>query len=108
MVLNIWSIQMWVQEFVDGSRRSSSFRCIRERLRSSMFFTVDEFEAGPIGDVEAFVKCSIVLREIENETDDACDAPMSVGVVNGLWQWRTLCASPRDEIQAIGTLICGA
>jgi len=49
-----------------------------------------------------------VLREIENETDDACDAPMSVGVVNGLWQWRTLCASPRDEIQAIGTLICGA
>ncbi|MGD0693142.1 MAG: hypothetical protein ABSA22_12460 [Acidimicrobiales bacterium] len=73
-----------------------------------MFFVVDEFEAEPIGGVEAFVKCSIVLRAFENENDDAFDAPMSVGVVNGLWQRRTLCASPGDEIQAIRTLICSA
>jgi len=72
-----------------------------------MFFVVDEFEAEPIGGVEAFVK-SIVLRAFENENDDAFDAPMSVGVVNGLWQRRTLCASPGDEIQAIRTLICSA
>ena len=62
----------------------------------------------PIVDVVVSVKCSIVLRVYESERNDAvCDAPMSVGVVNGLCQWRTLCASLRNETQAIRALSSG-